>query len=295
MLETHDIHIRDPFVLALPDEGRYVLFGTTGKNATSGSGPGFDCYVSRDLANWEGPIAAFRPPAEFWSNGQFWAPECHVWQGRYYLFASFALDGRQRGTQILVADQPEGPYRPHSDGPVTPRDWECLDGTLYIDAAGKPWMVFCHEWLQVEDGGMVAMPLTEDLRSAAGGPTLLFCASAAVWSKPFSGHGRRNNRVTDGPFLYRVSGGQLLMLWSSFGSQGYAMGYATSETGDIRGPWRQSPAPLFAKDGGHGMLFRAFDGRLLMTLHTPNVTPDERPTWIEVAEHGDGLVVVPAL
>jgi arabinan endo-1,5-alpha-L-arabinosidase len=105
-LKRGDIHIRDPFVLPVPAEGRYYLFGTTaGKNAWSGPGLGFDCFVSRDLEDWEGPIAAFRPPENFWANTQFWAAECHVWQGRYYLLASFARDERQRGTQILVADR----------------------------------------------------------------------------------------------------------------------------------------------------------------------------------------------
>jgi len=32
-MKTSDIHIRDPYILPLPDEGRYLLFGTTGKNA----------------------------------------------------------------------------------------------------------------------------------------------------------------------------------------------------------------------------------------------------------------------
>lgn len=42
-----------------------------------------------------------------------------------------------RGTQILRADKPEGPFVPLSDGPVTPADWECLDGTLYVAADGR--------------------------------------------------------------------------------------------------------------------------------------------------------------
>ena len=37
---------------------------------------------------------------------------------------------------------------------VTPDGWQSLDGTLYVDRSGKPWMVFCHEWLQVGDGQM---------------------------------------------------------------------------------------------------------------------------------------------
>lgn len=291
-LSRHDIHIRDPFVLPLPAEKRYLLFGTTaGKNAWAGPGLGFDCFVSTDLENWEGPIAAFRPPADFWANTQFWAPECFPWQGRYYLFASFARDERQRGTQILVADHAEGPYRPHSEGPVTPREWECLDGTLFVDNAGMPWMVFCHEWVQVEDGEMCAIPLDTDLRCAIGKPTLLFRASDATWSRPFSKSGRENNRVTDGPFFHRGVDGSLLMLWSTLGPEGYAMGYALSETGGILGPWRQSPAPLFDKDGGHGMLFRTFDGRLMLTIHVPNCSPKERMHLLEIEECTQGLKV----
>jgi arabinan endo-1,5-alpha-L-arabinosidase len=87
-MNRSNIQIRDPYVLPLPDEHRYLLFGTTGRNAWSGPGLGFACYESRDLEKWSGPIPAFRPPPGFWSNTQFWAPECHPWQGRYYVFAS---------------------------------------------------------------------------------------------------------------------------------------------------------------------------------------------------------------
>jgi hypothetical protein len=290
-VKRSDIQMRDPYVLPLAAEGRYLLFGSTDKNIWSGPGTGFDCYESRDLENWDGPIPAFRPPAGFWSNTQFWAPECHPWHGRYYLFASFARDGRGRGTQILSADRPEGPYGLHSDGPVTPREWECLDGTLYGDPDGQPWMVFCHEWVQVEDGEMCAVPLRPDLSAAAGEPVLLFRASAAPWARPFEANGRQNNRVTDGPFLHRLANGQLLMLWSTTGYEGYAMGYAVSESGTIRGPWRQSSQPIYGKDGGHGMLFRDFSGRLLMTLHHPNDSPNERPVWLEVVESNGGLAL----
>jgi arabinan endo-1,5-alpha-L-arabinosidase len=80
-----------------------------------------------------------------------------------------------------------------------------------------------------------------------------------------------------------------LLLWSSFGAQGYALGIARSESGTIQGPWRQDPEPLFAKDGGHGMLFRTFTGKLMLTLHTPNQTPNERPAFFEVIEESGQL------
>ena len=291
LYQRSDLRIRDPFVLPLPADGRYLLFGSTG-----GSSKGFDCFSSRDLEEWEGPIAAFRPTPDFWANTQFWAPECHVWQGHYYLLATFARDKRERGTQILIADQPDGPYLPHSDGPVTPRGWECLDGTLFIDDVRKPWMVFCREWVQVEDGEMHAIPLSDDLSCAIGAPTFLFRASEASWSTPLAVEGdRHNNRVTDGPFLFRTASGPLLLLWSTIGPSGYALGYAVSAEGNIRGPWVQSATPLFAQDGGHGMIFRDFKGRLLLGLHQPNGSSLERAQWLEIEERDGGLAMVTQL
>lgn len=287
-----DIRMRDPYVLPLPQEGRYLLFGTTDVDPWAGAGNGFDCFSSRDLENWEGPIAAFRRPDDFWANTQFWAPECHAYHGRYYLLASFARDRHSRGTQILISEQPQGPYRLHSDGPVTPRDWECLDGTLFVDDTEQPWLIFCHEWLQVEDGEICAIPLSNDLSRATGIPTLLFRASAAAWSKPFESEGRGNNRVTDGPFFYRGAADRLFMIWSTGGEAGYTLGYAVSAQGNILGPWQQSATPLFARDGGHGMIFRAFDGRLLLSLHQPNDSPNERPLWMEIAERDGEMIVV---
>lgn len=204
MPTTHrldEIRIRDPFVLTLRQEGRYVLFGTTDPHPWEGPGVGFDCYESTDLLTWIGPTPAFRPPADFWATTHFWAPEVHPYAGRYYLFASFAGPDRLRGTQILVSDEPTGPYLEWSDGPVTPANWQCLDGTLHVDAAGDPWIVFCHEWLQVHDGAMIAQRLTSDLRATTGRPHHLFSASEAPWSRPGStlGAGGFPTYVTDGP------------------------------------------------------------------------------------------------
>jgi beta-xylosidase len=180
-MRTSDIQIRDPFIVQVKEEGKYYLYGTTDKRAWTGPGGGFECYCSADLAEWEGLFPAFVPPADFWATTQFWAPEVHRWGGRYFMFASFKADGMHRGTQVLAAAGPRGPFLPHSNGPVTPRDWECLDGTLFVDDAGKPWMVFCHEWVQVHNGQICAMPLTNDLRTAAAEPVLLFTASQAPW------------------------------------------------------------------------------------------------------------------
>lgn len=288
MLKSADIHIRDPYILPVSMNRRYYLYGTTGANAWQGPGQGFDVYSSTDLAGWEGPYPAFRPAPDFWGKINFWAPEVHFYRGRYYLFASFKAEDRRRATHILFSDTPLGPFIPLRKEPITPKDWECLDGTLYVEN-GQPWIVFCHEWVQVKDGEMCALALSPDLREPVGEPQRLFCASQAPWVKAH----QPGDYVTDGPFVYRAVNGELLLLWSSFGDQGYAMGIARSTSGTLFGPWRQDPQPLFAKDGGHGMLFRTFNKQLMVTLHTPNQSPDERPVFLELAEENGHLRVVP--
>jgi beta-xylosidase len=292
MVHASEINFRDPFVVPVQEERRYYLYGTTGSTCWGGAVNGFDAYSSVDLQEWDGPYAAFRPAPDFWSDHNFWAPEVHRYQGRYFMFASFKAQGVCRGTQILVSDSPRGPFVPHSDGPLTPADWECLDGTLFVDPAGSPWMVFCHEWVQIHDGEMRAMRLTPDLKAAAGDPILLFHASEAPWSDCVSPD-KPGDFVTDGPFMYKARNGELLMLWSTLGRNGsYTMGVARSSNGWITAKWTQDPEPLFATDGGHGMVFHTFEGELMLTLHTPNSTPNERPIFLHVEENDGHLTAI---
>jgi GH43 family beta-xylosidase len=288
-MKTSEIQIRDPFIFA--EKGCYYLFGSTDKDIWK-SGVGFDMYRSAgSLTDFEGPFPVFRPPPGFWSDKNFWAPEVHRYTGAYYMFATFKPKEGRRGTAVLKSSCLTGPYEPHSSGPLTPPEWECLDGTLFVEG-GTPWLVFCHEWVQAGDGEVCAMPLTPDLKAEAGKPLLLFHASEAPWAAPLKSRPDKiippGSYVTDGPFLWKTQEGDLLLLWSSFGDDGaYRIGVARSDSGALRGPWKQSPEPLYAADGGHGMIFRAFSGQLYLTIHTPNKTPDERAVFVEVVEeHG---------
>lgn len=293
-MKTNDIQIRDPYIYPDPQQKRYYLFGTTDTDPWRGPGQGFDCYSSQDLQEWEGPIPAFRPSADFWGKENFWAPELHHFNGRFYIFASFIAPQRYRATHILTAESLSGPYFPLVDEPVTPKDWQCLDGTLHVDEAGNPWIVFCHEWVQIHNGSICAMRLTADLKKAAGRPILLFNASEALWVKE-SGWPEKDAKyrfptyVTDGPSLHRLSDGTLIMLWSSLGKKGYAMGLCRSESGQITGPWHQLPEPIWAEDGGHGMIFKSFEGQLMLTFHSPNKTPNERAVFVEIEEKDGGI------
>ncbi len=282
-MKRREIHLRDPFVLV--EDGVYYLYGTRGYECWGDvKATGLDVYKSTDLEEWEGPFVCFTPPEGFWADRHFWAPEVHKYRGEYYMFVSFKSEKEHRGTQILKSSSPMGQFLPHSDGPVTPRDWECLDGTLYIDAAGKPYMVFCHEWVQVDDGEMCVLPLSEDLKQAVGAPQLLFHASDPAWADK-----GRDQYVTDGPFLYRTQNGRLIMLWSTSYHGEYCEALSYSASGEITGPWVHDKRVLFEKDGGHGMLFTDRFGDLRLVLHRPNKTAEERPHFLRVEEREDSL------
>jgi len=236
-----------------------------------------------------------------------WAPEVHRYQGKYYLFVTLTSsdtlptpEGRppnvKRGTEILVADRPEGPFTSFGHGSQTPHDWMSLDGTLYVED-GVPYMVFCHEWIQITDGSMDIVPLTADLSKPAGPPKTLFHATEAPWTRCrgdlgelFQGK-RYHASITDGPWFHRTRTGKLIMLWSSYGPARYAVGQAESTSGKLAGPWVQDAEPLWKDDGGHPMLFTTFEGRLVMAIHQPNRRV-ERARFFEMDDSGDRLKIV---
>lgn len=302
LLRSGEIQIRDPFVLTHAGEQLYYLYGTTDtKPWGEYPGIGFDTYRSRDLIHWEGPFPAFRPPADFWATTEFWAPEVHAWRGRFHMFATFKSPAVHRGTQILVADHPLGPFRPHSAGPVTPSDCECLDGTLHVAPDGQPWMIFSRDWPQVTVGCYSAVPLREDFTAAAGPAIDVFPVNAAPWVKtpPWQAERAKENLppcyVADCAWPFRLRGGTLALLFSSWTETGYATGLARSPSGDLRGPWVFDEKPFFGADGGHAMIFSAFDGTTYLTLHQPNSPAPEHPRFFPIEEIGGTLRLGPPL
>ncbi|EHL12214.1 hypothetical protein HMPREF9624_00521 [Oribacterium asaccharolyticum ACB7] len=279
-IPTDLIRIRDPFIVADHTSMLYYLFGTTDKDPWNGKGEGFQVYRSRDLKLWAEPEFVFYPPKGFWGVKNFWAPEIHYYRNAWYLIASFYADGKHRGVQIFKSTAVTGPYSPISSGPVTPEDWDCLDGTLFIEE-NSPWLVFSHEWTQIQDGAICAIRLSDDLSTAIGEPFTLFHATDAPWSVADTGDviiTSGKNYVTDGPFLFHDKG-RLKMLWSSFAKCGYAIEIAESMNGKLEGPWKHQNQPEFSF-GGHGMIFETFSGERYLALHAPNIAGKERLTLV---------------
>ncbi len=280
-MKCSDIHIRDPFILT--DDGKYYMYGSRAKNFAMKSG-GFDVYVSDDLENWSEPTECFNSEKFNMNRGANWAPEVHKYGDKYYMFATFTKEDNLRGTYILRADSPKGPFVPHSNGAVTPEGWECLDGTFYISKDGTPYMVFCHEHTQIVDGTICYVKLSDDLSKTVGEVVTIFSASSCpgVSSVTAAAH-----YVTDGPFMYRTKTDELLMIWSSFINGKYAELLVKFNGGEI-GADITHLIPLIDSDGGHGMIFKKED-KLYLTFHSPNTANFERPHFTEIIDNGDTI------
>ena len=269
-MNLKDINLRDPYIL--PFDGKYYMYGTRGFNYS-----GFDVYISEDLENWTGPRSVFEGYEGFWADKEFWAPEVHEYNGKFMMFASFNSDKYHRGTQILISESPLGPFVEHSDGAATPKEWECLDGTLYIDE-GIPYMVFCHEWTQIENGAVCSIKLSNDLKETVSEPKVLWHAKDAHC---FDENSNEEGYITDGPFLLNIDG-ELICIWSTICKGSYMELIARSDNGRLDGNWSIDKKALFENDGGHGMIFKTFDNKHKFIYHSPNIWKDERPCLVDI-------------
>lgn len=271
MIKTTVTSLRDPFVLV--DNNVYYLYGTDA-SLNWDHGSDYGCYKN-ESGRLDGEWIKLPPVAIFPKTAvkNKWAPEVYKYNNAYYMFATYhSSETNRRGCAVFHADSPEGPFTEISNGHITPSEWDAIDGTLYIDEEGQPWMVFVHEWVSTDDniGRIAVAKLSADLTMFTSEPKELFRADAPVWAK---------DRVTDGCFLHCVNG-ELIMIWSNFNKDGYCVGVAKSKNGKIDGEWIQEETLLYSKeiggqDGGHGMLFEDIDGELYLSLHSPNTPTDK--------------------
>ncbi len=281
-IKTADLPFRDICVLADKPSKTYYMVGFI---KTASAAQEVACYQSKDLENWGGYTTAMYNDGVWDQN---WAAEIHTYKGGYYMFANLkghANSGDLRGCYILKADKPNGVYETYSTR-ITPENWECLDGTLYVED-GIPYMVYCREWTRMPDGNgeMYLVRLKDDLSGAYPGAehTKLFSARDNTLSA---------DGVTDGPFLYNAKNGDLIMLWSKYINGKYAILTARSKSGKIAGPWTHDDRALFTNDGGHAMVFTDFDGNLRIAFHENSGNKGyERPAVYFLRDSNGALVI----
>ncbi len=313
-IDIKNLAVHDPDILADTVTQTYYLYGSYSPQRpwerikSANGNAGVQVYWSKDLKHWGGPKIVFEEPDYFWASTKSgpWAPEVHYYNGKYYLFVTFTNwqklikkdsslpPNNERGSQILFSDSPLGSFKPFYNHPTLPDTMMTLDATFWIEN-GRPWIVYSHEWVQISNGRMEAMRLTKNLSGTIGKPVILFSAGDAGWTEKildFNGK-KYPGSVTDGPYLYRTKESKLLMIWSSWSKKNsYSLALAYSESGKLKGPWRLTKEPIMTGDRGHGMIFKGFDGRLLLVLHKYFQMPKTRVQIYELKDTGKTIRVL---
>jgi len=292
------ITLSDPFIIADKATNMYYMTGTGGL-----------LWKSKDLKFWDGPyvVAQTDPTSWIGPNPMIWAAEIHEYKGKYYYFATFTnravkIDTvagnviERRACHILVSDKAEGPYVsvPNSDKTYLPANKPTLDATFWIEN-NKPYMLYCHEWLQNQNGTVEKIELKPDMTGTIGNGQILFRAFDSPWSREKGKEGTIHpNRVTDGPYVFKTQTGKLGIIWTSWVYDVYTQGVAYSISGKLTGPWVQEPKPITPPNFGHGMIFESLDGKMLMAIHSHQVVNGRThriPHLFEVDLSGDKIVV----
>ncbi|MEI8271790.1 MAG: family 43 glycosylhydrolase [Paludibacter sp.] len=265
-IDIANFKMRDPFVFVDTIGKSYFIHANSGDNLT------FTVYQSKDLIKWKNLGKSFTAASDFWGKLDFWAPDMFLYNGKYYLIATFSSSTITRGCGILVANSPQGPYAPLVNNPITPSDLSCCDGTLYIDN-GQPYLLFTGSPGQFGLGLIYTQKLSLDLKTTVGDPILLTRASNSPWARTITVNGV-TGYAADAPFIYRNSNNELIMLWSSFSGGKYRIGVVRSTSGLMTGPWIHDAAPINDDDGGHAMIFKSLEGKIKISYHSPNAYPN---------------------
>lgn len=290
----------------IPDDSVFYAIGTS-PPYWGGPNAGIKLYRSPDLRNWEYVsllIDAAKLDADVWYKDRFWAPELHRFNNRFFLTFNCQNSGggsyasaemkHFHACGLAISDSIGGPYTVVThEKPLTP--FPSNDMTLFQDSDGKIFCFFNNGWtnlhhIYVAELDTVNYRLKED-------PILLISQEPGKWD----GSGIEGAHVIRHDSIY-------YMFYSSW-TQGYAVGYATSES--VYGPWvKSSDNPLFGafirndstflfKEGkicyapdspystvGHNQVFTGPDGSLWISCHgyrkgDENASMIMDPLWFE--------------
>ncbi|MFH0759225.1 MAG: glycoside hydrolase family 43 protein [Bacteroidota bacterium] len=272
------LFIADPYVLF--HEGSYYLYGTS-------TGDGFRAWQSDDLVQWEPLGYVYRPEADSWATGSFWAPEVIRYQQKFYMvFSCRGPEGTGLRIALAVGDSPGGPFH-ELHLPLFDYNYSCIDGHLFIDDDGQPYLYFekvgaVGEFWKGEGylwGMIYGVKLSEDLSRMVQEPVLCLYPTQD-WEHPESMHARS----TEGMTVFRHDS-VYYMTYSAnhYADPGYGVGFATASA--PLGMWSKSDRnPILEKNmeagvsgPGHNAMIKSPDGREWFMVYHSHADPD-RPS-----------------
>lgn len=299
VLSLDSMDIKNPFIYLDRDALTYYM-----------TGDGGELWISNNLRAWKGPYNALQLDKDTWMGVEpiITAPEIHKYNGKYYYVATFSRpdvvidnvrgkDIVRESCQLLIADSVCGPYKPlQADAPLLKADRACSGGTFITDEYNTGFLIFNHNWEQGFEGTTEIIMMTENLSEQIGEPYIMFSASQNNWSIGEDSLGQKSwSPVMEGPFLFDTEGMELGILFATEIEGKSALGVAYSEKNHgLNGPWHIEPAPMLTGGYGQAMLFKDFDGTLVMVLHKECVVGGKTkyiPQLIEMDQQFDKLKI----
>ncbi len=311
--------MRDTHVIPNFDDGKFYAVGTLAWGWRDSLGnAGFRLYVSENLKTWQpGPWIMKQSdiPQEAWYRDQFWAPEIHKINGKWYF--TYNCIGNQdidndlyrtpHGSGISVSDKITGPYKILAKKPLAP--WPSNDLTLFQDDDKKVYALFNNGFFNMKKHpeskhSIYIAEIDLDEGRLKETPCKLLTQQDGFEAKSI-----------EGAHLVKVDG--VYYLFYSGWEGGYAVGYATAS--NVYGPYiRAKNNPLFGAqhDGalirngekilnvdhpfreiGHNQIFKGPDGRYWTSCHAYLKGGDNRfgsMLMIDPLDFKSGVVITTA-
>ena len=268
----------DPEIHRFTDENGkpvYWIYGTGGNNIRA-------AYSTDNMKTWTRINSVVDTSTLTWidkSNPKLWAPSCLYKDGKYYLSFSNGdshTSNPNAGINITVSDNPGGPFKAFTSGPVV---WEhdenysdmaLIDQDLFLDEDGQIYMYY-------GGGGIcLAVKLKDDLSGLATFP------DGSTYKK-MEGLGS----YMEGPYMIKRGSTYYLMyskgIWSN---DSYGVCYATSDS--PIGPFTYGRQILATDDTGihkgpghHSAIYLPENNEWLICYHRWNKTDSYRSTCID--------------
>ncbi len=262
----------------------YPFFETYNEDGSDG----IMVHTTKDLVHWEKPILCLDRDRVLGSHG-FWAPEVSYYKGKYYMV--YAADEK---LAIAVADEPTGPFLPHTDSYLL--DFPTIDGHLLFDTDGRIYLYYA----AITGGNTIRVAEMEpDLKRIRKNYSHILIAAEEPWETV-------DCTVAEGPFVIKHKGLYYLSYSANHTrSPEYAVGYAVSDcpTGPFRkyagNPILHRPNGVFGT-GHHSFAPTEDENRFLMVYHCHPGTGYFKPrmaciTEAAFVEEPDGFDILTVL
>ena len=225
-------------------------------------------WKSNELHQWVGPYSVLCQDTASWLGAKpaVTSPEIHKFANKYYYMASFEAAG-YRSCATLVADSITGPYKTIDCKNFLLDEKEVsAHPTFCSDEYSNGYMIYNHLGEQNGDGTVQIVLYNDNFGRRLGEAYVMFTASQNPWSGTETNGRKEFSPVMEAPFFFVTEGEGMGILFTTYIYDKKAIGVAYTEPGHgLNGPWNIEPEPLMKDGVGGAMMFRDYDGTLVMT------------------------------